>query len=203
MFMGSPMCIVLEAAAGFGQQLRSHRQITLGRVQVGMSEIDGQRWQKYLHVRASPIPFRQSVDGERVAQIVKPRLTRTCVTASNSRKDAEAAEVCVYRIVAKALMLPRLEKGLVVLIPSPWRSQVLAKKLLHRRRNVLVTPLASDNKRIQARSRDLEHQNSAWATIRRIFQQIWSRSTLGASSRDLQILVRAIRRQGQKSRRHR
>jgi hypothetical protein len=96
-----------------------------------MSEIDGQRRQKDLHVRASPIPFRQSVDGERVPQVVKPRLTRTCVTASNSRKDAQAAEVCVYRRVAKALMLPRLEKGLVVLIPSPWRSQVLAKKLHH------------------------------------------------------------------------
>jgi hypothetical protein len=28
-------------------------------------------------------------------------------------------------------MLPRLEKGLVVLIPSPWRGQVLAKQLHH------------------------------------------------------------------------
>ena len=62
---------------------------------------------------------------------MKPRLTRTCVTASNARKDAQAAEVCIYRRVAKALVLSRLEKGLVVLIPSPRRSQVPSKKLHH------------------------------------------------------------------------
>jgi len=96
-----------------------------------MSEIDGQHRQKDLHVRASAIPFRQSVDGERVPQVMKPWLTSTRVTASNSRKGAQAAEVCVYRRVAKPLMLLRLKKGLVVLIPSPWRGQVLAKKLHH------------------------------------------------------------------------
>jgi hypothetical protein len=32
-----------------------------------MSKIGGEGWQKELHVRTSPIPFRQPVDGERVA----------------------------------------------------------------------------------------------------------------------------------------
>ena len=64
-------------------------------VQVGMSEIGGERRQKHLHVRTRPIPFRQSVDGERVSQVMKSRLTRTRVTAANSRKHAQAAEVGV------------------------------------------------------------------------------------------------------------
>lgn len=67
-----------------------------------MSEICGERRKKDLHIRTSPIPFRQSVDGERVPQVVKAWLTRAGVTAANSRKDAQTAEVGVYRGVAKA-----------------------------------------------------------------------------------------------------
>jgi hypothetical protein len=82
------MCIVLEAAASFGQQLRSHRQITLGRVQVRMSEIDGQRRQKDLHVRASPIPFRQSVDGERVAKMSHSAFSPECRVLENAESHS-------------------------------------------------------------------------------------------------------------------
>jgi hypothetical protein len=46
------------------------------------------------------------VDGERVPQVMKARLTRTRVAAADSSKDAQPAEVGVYRRVAEALMLP-------------------------------------------------------------------------------------------------
>ena len=122
---------VLETAVGFSQQLRCHGQVTLRRVQIDMSKIGGQGRQKKLHVRTSPIPFRQPVDGERVPQVMKPRLTRVRVAASNSRKDAQAAEVGVYSRVAEALMLPRLEKGPVMLVPSSRRGQILSEDLDH------------------------------------------------------------------------
>jgi hypothetical protein len=37
-----------------------------------MSKIGGEGWQKELHVRTSPIPFRQPVDGERVPLMPLP-----------------------------------------------------------------------------------------------------------------------------------
>jgi len=37
-------------------------------------------------------------------QVMKPRLTRTCITAADSRKDAQPAEVGIYRRVAEVLM---------------------------------------------------------------------------------------------------
>jgi hypothetical protein len=94
-----------------------------------MPKIGGEGRQKKLHVRTSPIPFRQPVDGERVPQVMKPRLTRAPVAAPNSCKDAQSAEVGVYRRVAKALMLSRLEKRPVVLSPSSRRGQILPKDL--------------------------------------------------------------------------
>ena len=83
-----------------------------------MSKIGGKSRQKDLHVRTSPIPFRQPVDGERVPQVMKARLTGTRVATADSREDAQPAEVGVYRRVAEALMLPRLEKRPAVLVPS-------------------------------------------------------------------------------------
>jgi hypothetical protein len=62
---------------------------------------------------------------------MKPWLTRTRIGTANSRKDAQPAEVGVYRRVAEALMLPRLEKRPVVLIPSARRGQILPKGLDH------------------------------------------------------------------------
>src|ERR1700677_1958184 len=62
---------------------------------------------------------------------MKPRLTRTCVAAPNSSKGTQPAEVGVYRRVAEALMLPRLEKGPVVLIPSSRRGQIPSQDLDH------------------------------------------------------------------------
>ena len=91
--MAPSVYLVLETAVGFCQQLRCHRQVTLSRVQIDMPKIGGEGRQKDLHVRTSPIPFRQPVDGERVPQVMKPRLTRTRVAAANSRKDAQPAEV--------------------------------------------------------------------------------------------------------------
>jgi hypothetical protein len=62
-----------------------------------------------------------------LAQVMKARLTRTRVAAADSRKDAQPAEVGVYRRGAEALMLPRLEKRLIVLVPSFRRGQILPK----------------------------------------------------------------------------
>ena len=56
-----------------------------------------------------------------LAQVMKARLTRTRVAAADSRKDAQPAEVGVYRRGAEALMLPRLKQGPVMLIPSSRR----------------------------------------------------------------------------------
>ena len=93
--MAPSINVVLETAVGFCQQLRCHGQVTLSRAQIDMSKISGESRQKDLHVRTSPVPFRQPVDGERVPQVMKPRLTRARVTTANSRKDAQAAEVSV------------------------------------------------------------------------------------------------------------
>ena len=66
--MAPSVYIVLETAVGFCQQLRCHGQVTLSRVQIDMPKIGREGRQKELHVRTSPIPFRQPVDGERVPQ---------------------------------------------------------------------------------------------------------------------------------------
>jgi hypothetical protein len=94
-----------------------------------MSKISGESGQKDLHVRASPIPFRQPVDGEGVSQVMKPRLTRTHVATANSRKNAQPSEVSVYRGVTQTLMLPRLEKWQVGLITSSRRGYIPSKDL--------------------------------------------------------------------------
>lgn len=64
-------------------------------------------------------------------QVMKPRLTITRVAAANSRNGAQPAEVGVYRRVTEALMLPRLEKRAVGLIPSSRRDQIPPKNLDH------------------------------------------------------------------------
>ena len=66
-----------------------------------------------------------------LSQVMKPRLTRTRVAAANSRKGAQPAEVGVYRGVTETLMLPRLEKWQVGLIPSPRRGHIAPKDLGH------------------------------------------------------------------------
>jgi hypothetical protein len=68
-FMAPSVYPFLEATVGFCQQLRCHGEITLRRAQVDVTKIGGQGRQKELHVRTSPIPFGQPVDGERVATI--------------------------------------------------------------------------------------------------------------------------------------
>ena len=94
-----------------------------------MSKIGGESRQKDLHVRTRPVPFRQPVDGKCVPQVMKARLKRTRVTAVDCRKDAQPAEVGVYRGVTEALMLPRLEKWQVGLIPSSRRGYIPSKDL--------------------------------------------------------------------------
>jgi hypothetical protein len=119
--MAPSIYIVLETAIGLSQQLRRHRQITLSRVQVDMSEIGGKSRQESLHIRTVSVPLRQPVDGERVPQVMEPRLVRTRLAPANSRKTAQATEGEVQHAVAERLMLPRLEKRLVMLIPSSRR----------------------------------------------------------------------------------
>src|SRR5258708_38343003 len=94
-----------------------------------MTEIGGESGQKNLHVRTCFVPFRQPVYGECVPQVMKPRLTRTRVAAQNPRKATEPPECEVYQTVAEGLMLPRLEKRMVVLTPHSRRSQVLLQGL--------------------------------------------------------------------------
>src|ERR1035437_7578886 len=62
-------------------------------------------------------------------QVMKPRLTRTRVAPENPRKATEPSEGEVYNAMAERLMLPRLEKRTVVLIPSSWRGQILLQHL--------------------------------------------------------------------------
>src|SRR5579883_224076 len=88
LFMAPSIHIVLETMIGLRQQLWCHGQVTLSRVQVDVSEVGGKSRQKRLHVCACPIPFRQPVDGERVPQVMEPRLMRTRIVAANTRKLA-------------------------------------------------------------------------------------------------------------------
>jgi hypothetical protein len=71
------------------------------------------------------------MDCERVPQVMKPRLTSTRIAAANSCHGAQPAEVGIYNRVTEALVLPRLEKGPVVLVPPSRRGQVFPKDLDH------------------------------------------------------------------------
>jgi hypothetical protein len=97
-------------------------------VKVDVSEVRGQSRQEFLHVGASFVPFRQPVDGERVPQVMKPGLARVRVTTTDACKGSQALEGALYPAVANGLVLPRLEKRPVVLIPSPRCGQMLPKE---------------------------------------------------------------------------
>jgi hypothetical protein len=68
------------------------------------------------------------VDGERVPQVMKPGLTRSRVTTTNACKGSQALKGVFYQAVANGLVLPRLEKRPVVLIPSPWCGQIFPEE---------------------------------------------------------------------------
>ena len=106
MSMAPSIYIALEAAVGFRQQLRRHGQVTLGRTQIDMSKIGGKGWQKELHVRTLPIPLRQPMHGERVPQIMEPRLMRTCVAAADTCKAAQPPEGGFYEFVSDGFFQP-------------------------------------------------------------------------------------------------
>src|ERR1035437_6707075 len=59
---------------------------------------------------------------------MEPRVMRTRVAAAYARKAAQPPEGEVYLAVAERLMLPRLEKRLVVLIASSRRGQIVPKQ---------------------------------------------------------------------------
>jgi hypothetical protein len=71
-----------------------------------MAKICGKGWQKDLHVLTCLVPFGQSVDCERVPQVMKPRLTKPRIAAVNSCRGAQAAKVGIYNRVPEALVLP-------------------------------------------------------------------------------------------------
>jgi hypothetical protein len=104
--MASSIYIVLKSAVGFRQQLRRHGQVTLGRAQIDVSEISRKGWQKGLDVCTLPVPLRQPVDGERVPQIMEPRLMRTCVAAADTCKVAQPPEGVFYEFVSDGLLQP-------------------------------------------------------------------------------------------------
>jgi hypothetical protein len=59
---------------------------------------------------------------------MKPGLTRTRVAAANACKAPQPLKGAFYQAVADGFVLPRLEEMPVVLIPSPWRGQILPKE---------------------------------------------------------------------------
>src|SRR5262249_26607937 len=69
-----PSRVALEAPIGLCQQLRRHAQVDLRGGQLHMPQVDRQLGQQLLHIDPLPIPGRQPVDGEGVAQVVQPRL---------------------------------------------------------------------------------------------------------------------------------
>jgi hypothetical protein len=119
--MAPSIYIVLETAIGLRQQLQCHGQVALGRVQIDVAKIGGKGRKEGLHVGTCPIPFRQPVDSKGVPQVMEPRLMRTRVVAANAGKAAQPPKGEVCQAVAERLMLPRLEKRPVVLIPSSRR----------------------------------------------------------------------------------
>jgi hypothetical protein len=82
--MGHSINVVLETTVSFCQQLRCGGQVTLGRVQIDMSKIDGEGRQKDLHVRTCPIPFRQPVNRERVAKMPNTAFSAECRVPENA-----------------------------------------------------------------------------------------------------------------------
>ena len=114
-----------------------------------MPKTGGEGRQKKLHVRTSlyPIP---SACGRRTCAASHEAAAdgELRVAAPNSRKDAQSAEAGVYRRVAEAFMLPRLEKGPVRLIPSSRRGQILPEDLdnidSHRNKPGLVELCSAD-----------------------------------------------------------
>ena len=63
--------VALEPAAGFVEQLRSHRDVDLRRGHAAVAEIGRKRWQEPLNIDLLAIPRGQAVGGKGVAQRVQ------------------------------------------------------------------------------------------------------------------------------------
>jgi hypothetical protein len=74
-----PASVSLKALAGFVQQLRRQREVTLCGSDMNMAEVSCQLWQQALHVCPLAIPGDQTMNGEGVTQVVKSRLVTTSI----------------------------------------------------------------------------------------------------------------------------
>src|SRR5271169_6482752 len=76
--------VAVEADRRFMKELRRHRQVDAGAVQMGMAEICRERRQQTLHVCALAVPGRQPMHGCGVTQRMQARGAPTVIFATNS-----------------------------------------------------------------------------------------------------------------------
>src|SRR5712671_6605107 len=82
--MTPPLCKRFEATASFGEQLLSHRQVTLCPRKIRMAKIGCKLGQKIIQVSVPAIPARNAVNRRRMPEVVQPRLTASAALPANA-----------------------------------------------------------------------------------------------------------------------
>jgi hypothetical protein len=112
------MRVALEAERCLCQQFRGHGQIALRAFQAQMAKMSRETRKQALHVCTCPIPCREAVHCEGVAEIMQPRLIASVLTL-HTHVSAEPEER-IFKNVAgygAAILISEEQRGVAASMP--------------------------------------------------------------------------------------
>src|SRR5947209_3674012 len=90
--MGYLQRVTFKPPAGFGQQFRRHREISLCGSNIDVTQVSSQLGEKPLDVRSCAIPGNQTVNGRGMPKIMKPWLIAAPIVAEYASAETHLAE---------------------------------------------------------------------------------------------------------------